>query len=346
MKLNKAVFGCLSNLKTRNKSARRRDSQDEDGLWIPDDFFRLDADLKIPPSKSFRKLAFKTQVITCPWNGLIRNRNSHTMEVVSIATTIASILGLNVDLIRAIALGHDIGHAPLGHIGEKFLTEKIGKEFRHEVFGVVVAQKIERKGRGLNLTHQTLSGILQHSRGIGPMETSDEMSSEAKVVMFSDKIAYLLADFNDALRLNLLESWIRPVKKVMEKLGHNQRSRTENIINGLCLESKEKGNVDFKDCREAKFFGKAKDMMYELYPKINLHQSEDALEKVYNFIRDIIGLGGMAVIVLALMTDNDVLSLAERNTFDITNLQLTSVWEQLQYLENIKVDITDPDLNW
>lgn len=347
MKTDKSFLGCLSHLRTEDSAARRRFKWDEDGFYSGS-LFRLDADLKLPQAKCSRRLPFKTQVVTCPMNGLIRNRMSHTMEVMGIATTIAKDLGLNVDLTRAIALGHDIGHVPFGHVGEKFLSEKLGREFKHEVFGVVIAQKIERKGKGLNLTRQTLEGILHHSRGKKALKVVRGMSQEASAVMFADKIAFILADYNDLMRLNPTGFQSELVTKVMFRLGKNQRARTRKITNALCLESKEKGKVDFGDCRIAKIFSEAKELMYGIYHEINFHGAERAMERVFQFIDDIFKNDTInPFIFFALMTDNDVLSLARENILDITKLHFTSVWEQCDYLRKLKrINITDPDLNW
>ena len=255
MNICNCEFGNLARLKTTDTVARRR-FDDEEDLMIPGASpYRQDADMKIALAKALRQLMFKTQVVSSPINGLIRNRASHTLEVVGVATLIADILGLNVDLARAIALGHDIGHVPFGHSGEDFLSQVLGKTFRHEVFGVIRAQKIERSGKGLNLTHQTLSGIRWHSRGSGKLTVSDEMGAEAVVVMFSDKISYILSDYNDLVKRHLLpEDETKEVTGLISELGANQRERTARIAKALCQESATMGEISFENCPEAKIF--------------------------------------------------------------------------------------------
>lgn len=347
MNVSIELAGCLKKSRTSSMDARRLEKNDEEGLDGAMDPYLVDSDVKIPGSKGFRRLSEKTQVMTSPWNGLVRNRNSHTMEVVGIATTISSILGLNVNLARAISIGHDIGHVPFGHAGEDFLSKKAEKEFNHEVFGVVLAQKVERIGKGLNLTHQTLSGILYHSRGSGALTVNKEMSPEAVVVMYADKFAYITADFNDiSKRLRLPSKWIIPIKEKINELGLNQRARVCALIEGLCQDSMRLGFVGFKDSNVSKIFGEVKNLMYGIYSKINIHQEEDALDKVMSYLEELFGKE-KAILILALMTDNDVLSLVKKNTFDITDLELTSIWEQIDYiLELAPLNIFDPGLKW
>jgi dGTPase len=160
---------------------------------------------KIRLSKSLRRLEDKTQVfIDHRSNPHIRNRRSHTDEVVSIAVYIAQILGLNVYLVEAIALGHDIGHSPYGHLGERIIGELSGRDFRHYIMSVVIAQFIERNGKGLNLSWEVLEGIANHSRGAGGLKINPDLPLEYAVVMLADKVAYTFSDLNDALRCGYL----------------------------------------------------------------------------------------------------------------------------------------------
>jgi putative nucleotidyltransferase with HDIG domain len=338
----------LSHLRTPDRSARRRCADDGDLILVDRNPFRQDADTKVGLSKAFRQLMFKTQVVSSPVNCLIRNRASHTMEVVNLATTIAEILGLNVDLARAIALGHDIGHVPFGHVGEEFLTARLGKPFRHEVFGVVRAQKIERLGKGINATHQSLSGILYHSRGKGDMTVSSRMSAEAVCAMYSDKIGYTLSDYNDIVKRHLLsDDETKKVTGLINKLGSCQRERAANLVLALCRESVLAGKVSFKNCPEAGIFNLVKDEMYHLYDQVNSQGVEDVLARVYDFVSKKISEVN-PVLLIALMTDEDILFLSSKTIFDRTDFNQTSVAEQLPYARALdpKMDLTDPDMNW
>ncbi len=348
MRINKGDIGDLSNLRTSDTGARRVFVDDEDLIVSDLCPFRQDADVKIGVSKAFRQLMFKTQVISSPVNALIRNRASHTIEVVNVATTIANILGLNVDLARAIALGHDIGHVPFGHAGEEFLSERLGKKFRHEIFALVRAQKIERLGQGLNLTHQTLSGILHHSRGSGKLTVAKTMSPEATVAMYSDKISYILSDYNDLVKRDILsKTETGKVTNLINQLGSHQRERTNRLILALCRESVELGYISFENCQEAVIFQQVKLAMYELYEQVNAHGSEEVMSRVYDFVEKKVADVNPAMI-LALMNDEDLLVLSKNTIFDRTDFNRTSVAEQVSFVRTLdpNLDLTDPGLDW
>jgi dGTP triphosphohydrolase len=348
MKMRVDRLGNLAHLRTPDRLARRRYFDDEDLILTGASQFRQDADTKISLSKAFRQLMFKTQVVSSPINGLIRNRASHTMEVVSLSTLIAQLLGLNVDLARAIALGHDIGHVPFGHAGEDFLTKCLGKTFRHEVFGVIRAQKIERLGKGLNLTHQVLSGIRYHSRGSGEMTVAKQMSAEATVVMYADKISYILSDYNDIVKRKLLpEEETSLVTKLINKLGKCQRERAAKIVLALCQESVFVGGVSFKNVSEAEIFKQVRDEMYHLYGRVSSQGVEEVLTRVYNFIKERI-VDVNPALLIAMMNDEDILFLSGKTIFDRTDFNQTSVSEQLPYARALdpNLDLTEPDLNW
>ena len=159
--------------------------------------FHRDID-RITYSKAFRRLKHKTQVFLSPEGDHYRTRLTHTLEVSRIARTIARALGLNEDLAEAIALGHDLGHTPFGHAGERALNAIYPGGFEHNVQSLRVVDRIEKDGAGLNLCYETRMGILTHSGEKQP-ETL-----EAAVVRLSDKIAYINHDTDDALRAGIL----------------------------------------------------------------------------------------------------------------------------------------------
>ena len=348
MRLHLGESGNLKSLRTKDSEARWREPDDEDLIFINRSPYRQDADTKISASKASRQLMFKTQVVSSPINALVRNRASHTSEVVGLATMIADVLELNVDLARAIALGHDIGHVPFGHVGEAFLSQRLEKTFRHEVFGVVRAQKIERLGKGLNLTHQTLSGILYHSRGKGEMTITSQMSPEAVVVMYADKISYILSDYNDLVKRGLLpEDETRVVTELINQLGNNQRKRTACLVLALCRESIFAGRVLFAKCPEAQIFQQVKIQMYLLYQRVNSQGVDEVLARVYDFAKKKI-VGVNPALLIALMKDEDVLFLSGKTIFDRSDFNQTSVAEQLPHIRKLgpDLDLTDPDLEW
>lgn len=345
-------FGCLSHKKTPDGAAYRRQApeQDED-LFMLDfgDDFKVDALQKIAPSKAFRRMSFKTQVLTATTSAHIRNRQNHTYEVANIATSIARVLGLNESLCLAIALGHDIGHAPFGHAGEGFLSEVTGKEFRHELFGLVIAQHIERQGQGLNLTHHVLEGILNHSRGTSEISRSEGVSEEASVVMYADKIAYIWCDINDIFERTKIMGYsdFPEIGRLADACGSNQRERFAFCIKGLCHESAEKGYVSFEESEAAKIFSELKRNMYEIYELANLLNGIEILKRVYGFLSGAKIIKGVdPAIVLALMTDADVLWLNGKQQIGLKDFQECSVAELIGPLRDKDIDFLDPDLNW
>lgn len=353
--LDKRIFPylrCLSEKRTPDESARRRypPEVDEDTriIVLDEDQFAHDALLKIIPSKAFRRLSSKTQVLTGNKNAYVRDRLSHTHEVANNSNTIARILGLNENLCYAIALGHDIGHVPFGHAGERFISNIIGKEFRHEVFGVVVAQQIERRGKGLNLTWQVLQGILNHSRGKESIERTENIFEEANVVMYADK-TYIWADINDIFeRTKTLDYRDFPdIKKLADIFGENHRERTATYIESLCRESAQKGYVSFQKSKKAKTFFELKNLMYKVYNLVNLQNSNEILERVYGFLSKTELIEGIdPVLVLALMTDDDVLSLCGKICINTRDFSDCSVAEIVGHLKGKSINFLDPDLNW
>lgn len=146
--------------------------------------------------KAFRRLKHKTQVFLAPAGDHYRTRLTHTLEVSQIARTIARALRLNEDLTEAIALGHDLGHTPFGHAGERALNRVC--EFKHYEQSIRIVEILEKKGEGLNLTKEVRDGILNHKTSGSPS------TLEGKVVRLADKIAYINHDIDDAIRGNIL----------------------------------------------------------------------------------------------------------------------------------------------
>jgi dGTPase len=273
-------------------------------LENPDNPYVLDQ-TKILQSKAFRRLANKTQVFFDPDNPHIRNRASHTYEVTSIGIAISDLLGLNTDLVRASTLGHDLGHAPTGHLFEQTISPLTGVNFRHERFGPVVAAFIERGGNGLNLTKETLKGMYEHSRG-GAELTTDGMSlQESLVAMYSDKIAYITSDINDLRRQNLFsESDYRFIDSL---LPGTQRDRVNQCITALIQESSQMGRVSFKESDVAINFSKVKDLMHNYYQSLNRRSLAENIKTVYGSLDEIPQLQRYdKTILIGLMTDREL----------------------------------------
>lgn len=269
---------------------------------------------KILNSESWRRLGDKTQVFALTKNAGIRNRLTHSLEVCSIAETIAIILGLNINLVKSISLAHDIGHTPFGHLGEDFLTEASGQKFCHEKFGVILAQYIEDQGNGLNLSYETLQGILHH-RGYGKIDLkpNDDILLEYNVVMLADKIAYAFSDIEDAIILEKIDKNLIP--KELWDLGKNRQEQINTCIKGICTESVKK--ISFKNSKEAKKFKVIREWMYEnIYFKLDKGDErkkiKEEMEKTYQFINKYINNQKEynPIYILAIMTDNEVMEIA------------------------------------
>lgn len=301
----------------------------------------------ISASKSLRRLAGKTQVLKAPKDPHVRTRRIHTDEVRQVAKVISLNLGLNTSLCEAIALGHDIGHTPYGHLGEEVISGLSGKEFRHNVFSVVVAQEIERSGRGLNLSYETLEGILLHSRGKGEMTTSNNLS-EYDVVMYADKIAYTFADINDAIRYGLLDEG--KLSTGIRELGKSQRERVDKCTRSLVAESRECDEVSFSKGRISQIFNEIKNFMYsEVYLKIDNTIHMKVLETTYNALRNECPEIDPAI-GLALLTDWELnvvgqlmlnAEVPKRRDFETFGL-----FEIIPYIEGKDINYTNPKLDW
>lgn len=194
--------------------------------------FQRDRD-RIIHSKTFRRLTHKTQVFLAPTGDHYRTRLTHALEVSQIARTIASALYLNEPLTEAIALGHDLGHTPFGHAGEKALNDLYPGGFRHYEQSIRVVEVLEKKGKGLNLTHEVKDGILRHSKGrdkILPESLSELPSTlEGQVVRVSDIIAYVNHDLDDAIRAGILKETQIPAA-IRRNVGKNHSDRLGSMV--------------------------------------------------------------------------------------------------------------------
>ena len=214
--------------------------------------FQCDRD-RILHCKSFRRLSHKTQVFLAPEGDHYRTRLTHTLEVAQIARSISRTLSLNEDLTEAIALGHDLGHTPFGHCGEKALSNamahwrqrELGEEpssdlFRHNQQSARIVEKLERDGHGLNLTREVVDGIRNHTGSVKPM------TAEGRVVSLSDRIAYVVHDIDDAKRAHLLSEDLLPAKYT-EVLGATSSERIETMVHDVILNSSECGDITMSE---------------------------------------------------------------------------------------------------
>ena len=216
-----------------SSNSRGRDRREEPCDIRP--VFQRDRD-RIIHSKSFRRLKHKTQVFLTPKGDHYRTRLTHTLEVSQNARTIARALRMNESLVEAIALGHDLGHTPFGHAGERTLNRLCEGGFAHNVQSVRVVELLETKGRGLNLTWETRDGILNHGTAGTPH------TLEGKIVRFSDKIAYINHDIDDAIRAGILKEEDIP-QKFREVLGGSTRERLNTLIHDIIHSSEGKPDI-------------------------------------------------------------------------------------------------------
>lgn len=208
--------------------------------------FQRDRD-RIIHSKAFRRLKFKTQVFLSPDGDHYRTRLTHTLEVTQIARTISRALNLNEDLTEAIALGHDLGHTPFGHVGERALAS-VFPGFRHNEQSLRIVDVLERDGRGLNLTGMTRDGILRHSKpehAISGEVAGTPSTAEAQVVKISDGIAYMNHDFDDARRAGVLQAVDMPAI-VEQTLGRSHSQRIDTLVIDVVQSSGPFMDVDFQ----------------------------------------------------------------------------------------------------
>lgn len=203
--------------------------------------YMVDRD-RIVHSKSFRRLKHKTQVFIAPPGDHYRSRLTHTLEVNQIAKTIGAGLNLNIDLIEAIALGHDVGHTPFAHSGEQILNELIPAGFRHNENSIRVLTKVEqhRNRNGLNLSQEVLDGILHHS-GYGT-NARQAYTMEGQVIRLSDKVAYVQHDIDDSIRAGLLKLDDIP-REYLEILGFTHGQRIATLVTDIITYTREQINT-------------------------------------------------------------------------------------------------------
>ena len=193
--------------------------------------FQRDRD-RIIHCNSFRRLKHKTQVFLSPEGDHYRTRLTHTLEVAQIARTIARGLDLNEDLAEAISLGHDLGHTPFGHAGERALDAVCSTGFHHYRQSLRVVDVLEKDGEGLNLTYEVRNGIVCHTKG------TEASTLEGRVVRLADRIAYINHDIDDAVRAGVMRESDIPVR-IRETLGQTKSARINHLVLSAIENSKE-----------------------------------------------------------------------------------------------------------
>ena len=232
----------LSPYATLSIHSRGRDYPEEQCDIRP--VFQRDRD-RILHCKAFRRLKNKTQVFLTPKGDHYRTRLSHTLEVSQNARTIAKALRLNEDLVEAIALGHDLGHTPFGHAGEFVLNGLCDESFHHNEQSVRIVEKLEKDGKGLNLTWEVIDGIRNHKSAGMPA------TLEGQIVRLSDKIAYVNHDIDDAVSAGIMNEEELP-KELRKVLGNSKRERLNTLTHDVIVNSMDKPKICMsEEVREA-----------------------------------------------------------------------------------------------
>ena len=275
--------------------------------------FQRDVD-RVTYSRSFRRLMHKTQVFLNPEGDHYRTRMTHTLEVSRIARTLARGLNLNEDLTEAVALGHDLGHTPFGHAGEAALDSVMDGGFSHRVQSLRVVDRVEKGGRGLNLTCEVRDGIVRHSGDV-PAETW-----EGQLVHIADRVAYLNHDMEDAIRADILRETDIP-RHIREALGGSPRDRIDTLVRDVISSSQCADKpVMSEACKAAMLLlrdfmfervyfsplakseeGRAKDMLLRLFA--HYCGNPDALPLEFRAIADEEGIARAVCDYVAGMTD-------------------------------------------
>ncbi len=266
---------------TRAKDATRINPEPEDNLRTP---FQVDRD-RIIHSKSFRRLKHKTQVYLNPEKDHYRTRLTHTLEVTQIARTIARCLRLNEDLVEAMALGHDLGHTPFGHIGEKILDSLNPNGFKHYEQSINVVKYLEHTPTrvGLNLTTQTLDGILNHSGN------NKAHTLEGQIIKYSDRIAYINHDIDDSIRSNIIKTTDLP-DYIVDTFGDRNSQRINYLVNDLVDTSYGKNEISMST-RTYKLMDELRTFMFDnVYFNPVVRQDDEKVKYIitnmYNYYKE------------------------------------------------------------
>lgn len=227
-------YKLLSPLAAKSREAQREQPESDCDYRSR---FQRDRD-RIIHSKAFRRLKHKTQVYIISGDHF-RTRMTHSLEVAQIGRTIARSLQLNEDLTEAIALGHDVGHTAFGHAGEAAL-DKLTGHFAHNEQSLRVVKYLEKGGKGLNLTRETMDGIVHHSGKVMPF------TMEGKIVHWADRIAYLCHDFDDSMRADFLKPVSLP-KLVMTRIGVDTSKMITAMVSDMIVASEQAGDIVFSE---------------------------------------------------------------------------------------------------
>lgn len=275
----------LASYATFSSKSKGRDIQDEDCPFRT--CFQRDRD-KIIHCDTWQREKDKTQVITtafCPGNknnDQYRTRMTHSLEVAQIGRVIAQALRLNVDLVEAAGLGHDLGHTPFGHTGEDVLDKRYAFGFSHTKQSIRVVEKLEKNGKGLNLTYEVREAIANHS---GLSNNMSNVTLETKILPFADKIAYLTSDLEDAKNFGIITMEDIPLS-IRKALGDSKGKMIDTLMLGIINESYGKPDVKMNE----EIFGymaELRSWMFEnVYGSEKINESRREIGDIVNYICD------------------------------------------------------------
>jgi dGTPase len=282
-----------------DQSRGRVREEDEDPIRLA---WQRDRD-RVLHSKAFRRLKHKTQVFVSPERDHYRTRLTHTLEVAQVSRTVARALKLNEDLVEAIGLGHDIGHAPYGHVGEAALDAAYrsfvpGARFRHYEQSLRIVEELENGGRGLNLTWETRDGILHHSKGKSDLMLASNSGAdlpatlEGQVVRICDRVAYVNHDIDDAIRAGLIKRADLPPRCV-QVLGASHGARITTMVLAIVDASSEivDGRRVARETIEmdAEVRAATDELKNWMFQNVYLLESVDETPRAARVIRDLFG---------------------------------------------------------
>ena len=243
--------------------------------------FQRDRD-RIIHAKAFRRLMHKTQVFISPDGDHFRTRLTHTLEAMQVSRTIARALNLNEDLTEAIALSHDLGHTPFGHIGEEALARVLTphkRSFQHNQHSLRVVDVLEKNGEGLNLTYEVRDGILNHTGEDYPS------TREGEIVRIADRMAYVNHDVDDALRAGVISFSDLPEGPI-GVLGDRMSARIDALVRDMILTSRERGKISLSE----KVYGALMELRAWLFENVYLdpisresRKAEDVVAALFEY---------------------------------------------------------------
>ncbi len=269
----------LSEFAKKSVDSRGR-AKEETSCSMRTDFQR-DRD-RIIYSKSFLRLKNKTQVFFAPDGDHYMSRLTHTLDVSQIARSLARCLSLNEDLAEAIALGHDLGHTPFGHVGERVLNKLAPCGFRHNEQSLRVVDKLEKDGAGLNLTYEVRDGILRHTGSVSPC------TLEGEAVALADRIAYINHDIEDAIRAGFLRADELP-ERAVKLFGKDTSARINTAITDIFETSDKKPYVRMSEERREALDELRQFMFHRVYERANKLIQESAermLGELYDYFTE------------------------------------------------------------